>query len=83
MASIWCRRRDGTDARRRIDAASRARCGHDALIIQNRFPGTVVWFGCYTRRWWAMAGITGRAQLFEGADPDEITGAIINSLGFA
>jgi hypothetical protein len=54
-----------------------------ALIIQNRFPGTVVWFGCYTRRWWAMAGMPGRAQLFEGADSDEITGAIINSLGFA
>jgi hypothetical protein len=30
-----------------------------------------------------MAGVTGRVQLLEGTDSDEITGAIINSLGFA
>jgi hypothetical protein len=49
-------------------------------VLARRFPGAVVWYGAYTRRWWAMVRVADRMQLFEGAGPDEITGAIINRL---
>jgi hypothetical protein len=51
-----------------------------ASILRNRFPQAVVWFGCFTRTWWAMVPVANRERLFEGASPDEITGAIITGL---
>jgi hypothetical protein len=65
---------DGLTLRPEPDAAA------TVALIRSRFPGAVVWFGTKTRHWWAMFGATGREQLFEGTDPDEITGAIINRL---
>jgi hypothetical protein len=51
-----------------------------ASILRHRFPDAVVWFGCFTRTWWAMVPVANRERLFEGADPDEITRAIITGL---
>jgi hypothetical protein len=51
-----------------------------ASILRHRFPDAVIWFGCFTRRWWAMVPVADRLRLFEGAGPDEITGAIITGL---
>jgi hypothetical protein len=51
-----------------------------AALIKQRFPGAVVWFGNRTRHWWAMVAVAGRPHLFEGTDPEEVTGAIVSGL---
>jgi hypothetical protein len=50
-----------------------------ASMLRRRFPSTVVWFGAFTQRWWAMGQAGGRWCLVEGASPEELTGAIINT----
>jgi hypothetical protein len=54
-----------------------------ASMLARRFPGAVVWFGAYTRRWWAMACLGGQLRFFEAASPDELTRAIINGHSLA
>ncbi len=51
-----------------------------AAALRRRFPGAVVWFGRFTRHWWAVVPVADRFRLFEGASPDEITAAIITGL---
>src|SRR4051812_4981252 len=34
-----------------------------ALVLARRFPGALVWFGTYSRRWWAMVWAGGRYRL--------------------
>jgi hypothetical protein len=44
--------------------------------LRRRFPGTQIWFGNFTRRYWAIfAG----EQLIEATDPDEL-GRMLESL---
>ncbi|GAB3958037.1 hypothetical protein GCM10029978_001990 [Actinoallomurus acanthiterrae] len=50
-----------------------------ASMLKRRFPSAMVWFGTFTRRWWALVWASGRWQLIEGAGPEELTGAIINA----
>ncbi|GAA0363812.1 hypothetical protein NE235_16535 [Actinoallomurus spadix] len=49
------------------------------VMLRRRFPDTVLWFGPYTRHWWAMLPVRGRWCLVEAADPDELTGAVIRT----
>jgi hypothetical protein len=48
-------------------------------ILAERFPGAVIWFGRFTRRWWALVWAGGRWRLVEGAQPEDLTRAIINA----
>lgn len=50
-----------------------------ASILGRRFPSAVVWFGTYTRRWWALVCAGGRWRLVEGVQPDDLTRAIIDA----
>ncbi|MEV5747154.1 hypothetical protein AB0L00_04995 [Actinoallomurus sp. NPDC052308] len=49
-------------------------------ILRRRFPSAVVWFGPFTRRWWAMVRAGDRWCLVDAPDPDELTGSIIRVL---
>lgn len=46
-------------------------------LLRRRFPFAVVWFGPFTRRWWAMVRRSGRWSLIEAPGPEELTWAII------
>ncbi|GAA0333007.1 hypothetical protein NE235_13325 [Actinoallomurus spadix] len=50
-----------------------------ASMLGRRFPSAVMWFGAFTRRWWALVWAGGRWQLIDAAGPEELTGAIINA----
>jgi hypothetical protein len=52
-------------------------------ILRHRFPDAVVWFGCFTRTWWAVVPVANQERLFEGAGPEELTGAIVADLTVA
>lgn len=42
----------------------------DAAGLAHRFPGSQVWFGAFTRRWWALAkDAHGVWRLLEAASP--------------
>ncbi|HEX6472953.1 MAG TPA: hypothetical protein VF069_27940 [Streptosporangiaceae bacterium] len=43
-----------------------------ALAIERQFPGTKVWYGRATRRWWALLLIGGRGRLVEGASAEHL-----------
>jgi hypothetical protein len=47
-------------------------------VLARRFPGVLVWFGPYTRRWWAMVSPPRQPRLLEASDPDELTRLLIN-----
>lgn len=51
-----------------------------ASLLRRRFPSAVVWFGAFTRRWWAMVRAGGGWRLVEAAGPEELTRTIINVL---
>ncbi|MDL4777590.1 hypothetical protein [Actinomadura xylanilytica] len=46
-------------------------------VFRRRFPGIVVWFGLYTRQWWAVVRVGQQWRLVEGPGLDELTGAIM------
>lgn len=46
--------------------------------LARAFPGTVVWFGYYTRRWWAVAWLAGDWRLIEAPTPDGLVHALID-----
>ncbi|RKS79267.1 hypothetical protein BZB76_0719 [Actinomadura pelletieri DSM 43383] len=46
----------------------------EARRIQARYGATTVWFGYFTREWWALVD---KARLVEGATPDRLGEAIM------
>jgi hypothetical protein len=40
----------------------------ELAVLERDFPGVQVWFGCYTRRWWALYA----GRLLEGRTPAHI-----------
>jgi hypothetical protein len=44
-------------------------------LLRRRFPGTPVWFGSFTRRWWALEG----DRLIEAATAEEL-GRVLDGL---
>lgn len=51
-----------------------------ASTLGRRFPFAVIWFGAFTRRWWAMVRTGGRWRLVDAQGPEELTRAIIYAL---
>jgi hypothetical protein len=52
----------------------------DAIgVLRRRFPGTPIWFGPYTRSWWAALPPPVGWRLIEALDPEELTRAIIHA----
>ncbi|GAB3989628.1 hypothetical protein GCM10029978_115250 [Actinoallomurus acanthiterrae] len=47
------------------------------MVLRRRFPGTLIWFGPYTKSWWALMPPPVGWRLIEAADPEELTRAII------
>lgn len=41
----------------------------EARRIQAKYGGVTVWFGYFTREWWALVD---KAQLVEGENPDRL-----------
>jgi hypothetical protein len=48
-----------------------------AQALRRRFPGTLVWFGVHTQRWWAL--VRGR-RLVEAQDLQDLEIAITRSM---
>ncbi|MCO5997532.1 hypothetical protein [Actinoallomurus rhizosphaericola] len=48
-------------------------------VLSRRVPGTPIWFGAYTRSWWALIPPPVGWRLIEALDPEELTRAIINA----
>lgn len=46
--------------------------------LARAFPGAVIWFGYYTRHWWAVAWLCGDWRLIEAATPDGLVHALID-----
>lgn len=48
-----------------------------AAALMTRCPGSLVWFGTRTRRWWAFVKLNGAWTLLETKTVDEITKALM------
>ncbi len=53
------------------------------ITLQRRFPGSSVWFGNHTFRWWAMMPRAGRWVLLEAATPMALAGRMAEARGHA
>jgi hypothetical protein len=48
-----------------------------AAALMKRCPGSLVWFGTRTRRWWAFARLRGAWTLLETQTVEEIAQALL------
>jgi hypothetical protein len=53
------------------------------ITLQRRFPGSSVWFGHHTFRWWAVMPWAGWWVLLEAATPTELAGRMAGAHGSA
>lgn len=56
--------------------SSQAEAGQAAAALMRRYPGSLVWFGNLTGRWWAFARIRGAWTLLEKHTADEVANAL-------
>lgn len=53
------------------------------VTLQRRFPGSSVWFGRQTQRWWALIPWAARWVLLEAATPMELADRMGEAYGAA
>ncbi len=51
------------------------------LTLQRRFPGSSVWFGSHTLRWWAVMPCTAWWVLIEAPSPTQLAEKMTEALG--
>lgn len=53
------------------------------VTLERRFPGSSVWFGRHTSRWWALMPWAAWWVLLEAATPMELADRMTEALGSA